>query len=154
MDKKIIGRAEKILGRWKDCGGGFNPKHCSLHLGFFASGAECLSFYYPGSIPVVSTFAWVGYSISRDHHEEAVDMMRSRGANGRSHTNFLSPVLVPPSKWDTWFGGSRWWHCGLAQKNCTEYLMTRSAQTKKKTVQVYTVFVENPQNFVPFLSSS
>jgi len=31
--------------------------------------------------------------------------MRSRGANGRSHTSFLS--LVPPSKWDTWFGGPR-----------------------------------------------
>jgi len=39
--------------------------------------------------------------------------MQSRGANGRSHTNFMSPV--PPSKWETWFGGSRWWHCGLAQ---------------------------------------
>jgi len=21
---------------------------------------------------------------------------------------YLSPV--PPSKWDSWFGGSRWWH--------------------------------------------
>jgi len=31
--------------------------------------------------------------------------MRSRGANGRSHTSFLCPV--PPSKWDTWFDGSR-----------------------------------------------
>jgi len=56
--------------------------------------------------------------------------MRSRGANGQVHTSFLSSVL--PSKWDTWFDGSRWWHCGLAQKNCTEHLMTRSAQTKKK----------------------
>jgi len=45
--------------------------------------------------------------------------MRSRGTNCRSHTSFLSHV--PPSKWDTWFGGSRWWHCGLAQKNCTEH---------------------------------
>jgi len=38
-------------------------------------------------------------------------------------------------KWDTendtWFGDSRWWHCELAQKNCIENLMTRSAQTKK-----------------------
>jgi len=33
--------------------------------------------------------------------------MRSRRTNGRSHTSLLSPV--PPSKWDTWFGGSRWW---------------------------------------------
>jgi len=56
--------------------------------------------------------------------------MQSRGANGRSHTSFLTPV--PPFKWDTWFGGSRWWHCGLAQKKCTEHLKTRSAQTKKK----------------------
>jgi len=29
-------------------------------LKFFASGAEALSFYHPRSIPVVSTFAWVG----------------------------------------------------------------------------------------------
>jgi len=35
--------------------------------------------------------------------------MRNRGANGRPHTRFLFPV--PPSKRDTWFGGSRWWHC-------------------------------------------
>jgi len=60
--------------------------------------------------------------------------MRSRGANGRSHTvpchykSFLSPVLS--SKWDTWFDGSRWWHCGLASNNCTQHL-TKSAQTKK-----------------------
>jgi len=45
--------------------------------------------------------------------------MRSR-ANGRSHTSFLSPV--PPSKWDTWLGGSRWWHCGLASNNSTQHL--------------------------------
>jgi len=38
--------------------------------------------------------------------------MRSRGANGRTHTSFLSPV--PPYKWDPWFGGSRCWHCVLA----------------------------------------
>jgi len=44
--------------------------------------------------------------------------MRSRGANGRSHTSFLSPV--PPSKWDTWFGNNK-----------TVHLITRSAQTKK-----------------------
>jgi len=35
----------------------------SLHLDFFASGAEDISFYHPGNIPVVSTFARVGYSI-------------------------------------------------------------------------------------------
>jgi len=46
--------------------------------------------------------------------------MRSRGANSRSHTSFLS--LVPPSKWDTWFGGSRSWHCWLASKNRTLHL--------------------------------
>jgi len=28
--------------------------------------------------------------------------------------------------------GSRWWDCGLAQKNCTQHLVKRSAQTKKK----------------------
>jgi len=61
--------------------------------------------------------------------------MRSRGPNGRLHSSFLSPV--PPSKWDTCFGSSRWWHCGLASKNCTEHLMTRSAQTKKKIKKVY-----------------
>jgi len=55
--------------------------------------------------------------------------MGSKGTNGRSHTNLLSPV--PPSKRDTWFGGSRWWHYGLALKNRTENLMTRSAQTNK-----------------------
>jgi len=49
--------------------------------------------------------------------------MRSRRANSRSHTSFLSPV--PPSKWGTWSGGSRWWHCGLAQKDYTEHVMTR-----------------------------
>jgi len=38
--------------------------------------------------------------------------LRSRGANGWPHTRFLS--FVPPSKWDTQLGGSRWWHCGLA----------------------------------------
>jgi len=38
--------------------------------------------------------------------------MWSRRKNGRPHTSFLSPVS--PSKWDTWFGKSRWWHCGLA----------------------------------------
>jgi len=53
-----------------------------------------------------------------------------RGANGRSHTSFRSPV--PLSKWDTWFSGSRWWHCGLASNNRTLHLITRSAQTKKK----------------------
>jgi len=31
--------------------------------------------------------------------------IQSRGASGQSHTSFLSPI--PPSKWDTWFGGSR-----------------------------------------------
>jgi len=31
--------------------------------------------------------------------------LRSRGANGRSHTSFLSPT--PPSKRDTRFGSSR-----------------------------------------------
>jgi len=41
-------------------------------------------------------------------------------------------MLVPPSKWDTWFGGSRWWRCGLASDNRTLHLITRSAQTKKK----------------------
>jgi len=46
--------------------------------------------------------------------------MRSGGANGRSHTRFLPPV--PPSKWDTWFGGSWWWHCGLASNNSTQHL--------------------------------
>jgi len=30
----------------------------------------------------------------------------------RTTTSFLSPVS--PFKWDNWFGGSRWWHCGLA----------------------------------------
>jgi len=107
---------------------------------FHLRGLEGLFFYHPRprSHPVVSIFAWVGYSISRDRHEEAVDMipgspirlnrlrtgvdcfaqqctnglgalgklqMRSKGANGRSHTSFLSSV--PPSKWDTWFGGFR-----------------------------------------------
>jgi len=57
--------------------------------------------------------------------------IRCRGANGRSHTSLLSPVLSS-NGWNTWFGGSRWWHCGLAQKNCSQHLMRRSAQTKKK----------------------
>jgi len=34
--------------------------------------------------------------------------LRSRGANGRSHTSFLSPI--PPSKRGTKFGGSRRWN--------------------------------------------
>jgi len=45
--------------------------------------------------------------------------------------SFLSPE--PPSKWDTWFGGSRWWHCELASNNSTLHLMKQSAQTKKNT---------------------
>jgi len=44
-------------------------------LEFFASGAEGLFIYHPGSNPVLSTFAWVGYSISRDRHEEAVNII-------------------------------------------------------------------------------
>jgi len=39
-------------------------------LKFFATGPEGLSFYHPGSILVESTFASVGYSISRDRHED------------------------------------------------------------------------------------
>jgi len=31
--------------------------------------------------------------------------LQSRGANGRPYTSFLSSV--PPSKWDSWYGGSR-----------------------------------------------
>jgi len=58
----------------------------------------------------------------------ALAEMQSRGANGQSHTSLLSSV--PPSKWDTWFGCSRWWHCGLDKKHAKN-LMTRSAQTKK-----------------------
>jgi len=46
-----------------------------LPLKFFANGAKGLSFYHPWSIPVESTFAWVGYSISKDRDEEAVDMI-------------------------------------------------------------------------------
>jgi len=46
-----------------------------LHLEFFASGAKGLSFYHPGSIPALLTFTWDGYSISRDRHVEAVDMI-------------------------------------------------------------------------------
>jgi len=56
--------------------------------------------------------------------------MRSRRANGRSHSILLSPV--PPSKWVTWFGGSRWWHCGLAQKIYTELVMTRRLKRRRK----------------------
>jgi len=40
--------------------------------------------------------------------------LRSRGANGWSHTSLL--YTVPPSNWGTWFGGSRWLNCGLTQK--------------------------------------
>jgi len=48
------------------------------YLEFFTSEVEGLSFCYPGSIFVVSTFAWVYYLISRDRHEEAVDMISNR----------------------------------------------------------------------------
>jgi len=61
--------------------------------------------------------------------------MRCRGANGRSHTSFLSPV--PPSKWGTWFGGSRWWLCGLASNNRTLHLMNQLTQTKKEDQTIY-----------------
>jgi len=47
--------------------------------------------------------------------------LRSRGANGRSHISFLSPI--PTSKRDTSFGGSRRCHCGLAPKNSTQHRM-------------------------------
>jgi len=47
--------------------------------------------------------------------------MRSRRANNRSHTSFLSPV--PPFKWDTWLDGSQWWvmtlWTGFKQQNFT-----------------------------------
>jgi len=75
----------------------------------------------------------------------------SKRVNGRLHSSFLSSV--PPSKWDTWFGGSRWWHCGLASNNSTLVWRlsmmtlwtgfkqqhstsdaTKSAQTKKPTI--------------------
>jgi len=39
---------------------------------FFSSGAEGLSVYHLRFIPVELTFAWVGYSISRDRHKEAM----------------------------------------------------------------------------------
>jgi len=45
--------------------------------------------------------------------------------------------LYLPSKWDTWFGGTWWWHCGLALNNRTLHLITRSAQTEKKNHVVY-----------------
>jgi len=66
--------------------------------------------------------------------------MRSRGANGQSHTSFLSPVPVyhPPNGTlglaalddDTL-------ECGLVQKNCTQHLMTRSTQTKNKFDSIF-----------------
>jgi len=74
--------------------------------------------------------------------------LRSRGANGRPHTRFLSPV--PSSKWDTWFGGSRWWHCELAWNNSTQHLMIqhrpkqeepsddiKSAQTRRRRKSMF-----------------
>jgi len=81
----------------------------------------------PGAFPSSRHLLnWVGYSISKHCHNEA-----GNAEQRSTRPSFLS--TVPTSKSDTWFGGSRWWHCGLAQKNCTEHQMTRSAQTKKKT---------------------
>jgi len=63
-----------------------------LHI---TSGAKGLSFYHPGSIPVVSTFAWVGYSISKDRHEEAVDMIPWTGFK-QQHS--ASDETIDPNK--------------------------------------------------------
>jgi len=53
-----------------------------------------------------------------------------------NHTSFLPPIT--PSKRNTWIGGSRQCHCGLASDNNTEHL-TRSAQTKKLQFDVCTL---------------
>jgi len=47
-------------------------------------------------------------------------------------TSFFDQVYRYTLQVDTWFGGARWWHCGLASSNRTLHLMTKSAQTKKK----------------------
>jgi len=39
------------------------------------------------------------------------------------------------------FPWCRWWHCGLASNNCTQHLMTKSAQTKKIKEAVNTNFL-------------
>jgi len=60
-----------------------------LHLEIFASRAEGLSFYNSGSFPVKSTFARVGYSISRDRHEEwalSELQLRSKGQRADKRT--------------------------------------------------------------------
>jgi len=46
-------------------------KFASEIFRFRGRGRCGLSFYHPGSISAVSTFAWVGYSIFWNHHEEA-----------------------------------------------------------------------------------
>jgi len=133
--------------------------HCTYSK-FFASWAEGLPFYHPGtgSIPMESTFAWVGNSISRDRHVEAVDRtgvglfrstvlkwglrawcprrtaVRSRGHTA-DHILASCPLYHPPNV-----------TLGLAaldddtvdwHKKRTKNLMTRSAQTKKKIVHIH-----------------
>jgi len=44
---------------------------------------------------------------------------------------YYLPVPCTTLQMGHWFTGSWWWLCGLAQKNCTEHLMTRVAQMKK-----------------------
>jgi len=53
----------------------FFPYVAVLNLNFFAFGAEGLSFHHSRSILMESIFAWVGYSISKDRHEEALVMI-------------------------------------------------------------------------------
>jgi len=58
--------------------------------------------------------------------------VRSRRANCRSHTSFLSSI--PPSRKNTRFGSSRRWHRKLTSKNSAQHLMIQNRPKRKRII--------------------